>query len=223
MTTLLRLVAATLAAGAVALVLGTAPSGAASAGNSVTYQDSAGEDPAALDIQQIVVSNDDTGMLTFEIHLGNAPSFSGKNDLAIFIDTDNNSTDGAGPNFDGAELLLDVSDGSVDLARWNGSKFEFSGGSPASLTYAFASGVMTVRANANDLGLTSFGFWIGTVPDYSSNAGLDVAPDAGHGTFAYQVKITPPAVTTTPKAKPTPKVPKCKKGQKSTKAHRCHK
>lgn len=62
MNTLLQLVAATLVAGSVALVLGTAPSGATSAGNSVTYQDSTGEGPAALDIQQIVVSNDDTAI-----------------------------------------------------------------------------------------------------------------------------------------------------------------
>jgi len=226
MTRLLQLGLATLAAVAAALVAGVAPSGAASAGNSVTYQDSTGEDPASLDVQQIVVSNDDAGLVTFEIHLGNAAAFGGKNAVTIFIDTTSNANDGAGPAFMGAELLLVVSDNAVDLGRWDGSKFDFSGGSPSSLTYSFSAGVMTVRVNANDLGLTSFNFLVVTVSDYSSdNPAVDLAPDSGHGAYAYQVKISPPMTTTAPHVVTTAakaKTPKCKKGHKSTKAHKCH-
>lgn len=226
MTRVLQLVTTMLAAAAAALVVGVAPSGAASAGNSVTYQDSTGENPASLDIQQIVVSNDDTGLLTFEIHLGNAAGFGGNNEVTVLIDTTNSASDGAGPTFMGAELLLDVSHSSVDVARWNGSKFDFSGGSPSSLTYAFANGVLTIHVNANDLGLTSFNFWVLTVTDYTSDSpAVDIAPDPGHGTYAYQVKVSPPVTTTTPHPVTTAKAktPKCKKGHKSTSAHRCHK
>lgn len=227
MTRLLQLGLATLAAVAAALVAGVAPSGAVSAGNSVTYQDSTGEDPASFDVQQIVVSNDDAGLVTFEIHLGNAAAFGGKNAVTIFIDTTSNVNDGAGPDFMGAELVLVVSDNAVDVGRWNGSKFDFSGGSPSSLTYSFSVGVMTVRVNANDLGLTTFNFAVLTVTDYSSDSpAVDLAPDFGHGTYAYQVKVSlPVATTTTPHSVTTAKAktPKCKKGHKSTKAHKCHK
>ena len=38
------------------------------AANSVTYNDSTGEDPAAPDITTIVVTNDDAGTITFQIN-----------------------------------------------------------------------------------------------------------------------------------------------------------
>jgi hypothetical protein len=218
----IQLAATLLAAGALALVVGIAPGAARTSTNSVTYQDSTGEDGGSLDIQQIVVSNDDKGLLTFEIHLGNAPALTGKNDVSIFIDSDNNPGNSGGPGYLGAEMVLDVSDGTVDVFKWNGTTFAFSG-SPSSLTYSFATGVLTVKVNAGDLGLTSFNFWVGTDTDYSSDSShLDVAPDPGHGSFAYQVKISPPAPPAVPKPTPKP-APKCKKGQKSTKAHPCHK
>jgi hypothetical protein len=219
-TTFLRLIAAMLAAACIALVVGIEPSGAARAGNSVTYQDSTGEDSASLDIQQIVVSNDDAGLLTFEIHLGNVSALTGKNDVAILIDSDNNPADG-GTDYSGADIGIDVSGGSADLIKWDGSHFAFSQ-SPSSLTYGFANGVLTVRVKASDLGLTSFNFYVFTDTDYSADgSNVDFAPDRGHGTFAYEVKISPPAAVTTPK--PVKKtVPKCKKGHKSSKAHPCH-
>jgi hypothetical protein len=209
---------------AAALALGVAPGGAARTSNSVTYQDSAGEDPASLDLTQIVVSNDDNGLLTVAASMNNAASLGGKNDFAIFIDSDLNSADGAGPNFEGAEMLIDVSDSEVDVAKWNGTKWDFSGGSPSSLVYSFTPGLMTVKVKAADLGLTKFNFFIGTDTDYSdSGSHLDFAPDAGHGTYSYEVKIAPPTTSTTTTTVKKKVVPKCKKGQKSTKARPCHK
>lgn len=209
---------------AAALALGVAAGGAARTSNSVTYQDSAGEDPASLDLTQIVVSNDDTGLLTVAASMNNAASFGGKNDFAIFIDSDLNPADGAGPNFEGAEMLIDVSDSEVDVAKWNGTKWDFSGGSPSSLVYSFTPGLMTVKVKAADLGLTKFNFFIGTDGDYSdSGSHLDFAPDAGHGTYSYEVKIAPPTTSTTTTTVKKKVVPKCKKGQKSTKARPCHK
>src|SRR5262249_38546684 len=150
MNRLFRLVAALLAGAAIAVAFGVAPSGATRAGNSVTYHDSTGEDPASLDIQQIVVSNDDSGLVSFAINLGNAGSFGANSGVLILIDTNNNANDGAGPMAGGADLVLDVANGSVDLGRWNGSTFDYSGGSPSSLTYSYTGGVVTVKVNAHD-------------------------------------------------------------------------
>ncbi len=225
MNRMFRLATLTFAAGALALVIGLGSAGAARSSNSVTYQDSIGEDPAAPDIQTIVVSNDDNGMLTFAIHTPNVTGFTGKMEATVFLDTDNNATDGAGANYDGAEMALDLAGGSVDVGRWDGSGFSFSGGSPSSLTYGFSNGVLTIQVKASDLNLSSFNFWVATDSDSSDpNSHIDEAPDPGHGTFAYEVKITPPAPVVAPKTTTHPKAPpKCKKGQKSTKAHPCHK
>jgi hypothetical protein len=214
--------------GAAALAFGVAPGGAARASNSVTYQDSTGEDPGSLDIQQVVVSNDDNGLLTFAISMANAPALTGNNDVSVLIDSDNNPNTGATMLL-GMDMLLDVSGGSIDVAKWNGSTFAFSG-SPSSLVYSFAPGLLTIKVNASDLGLTTFNFLVLTDTDFNDpNSHVDLAPDPGHGTFAYQVKIAPP-VTTTTTTTTTPTttvkkkvVPKCKKGHKSTKKHPCHK
>ena len=224
MKELFRVAAALSAVAAFALVAGTAPAGARTAGNSVTYQDSTGEDPASFDISQIVVSNDDTGLLTFAITLKNGPAaLSGRNDVSIYFDTDNNMTDSSGPSYDGAELTIEVADGSVNAYKWDGNNFTWSGAQPSSLVYSYGGGVLTIRVNANDLSLGSFGFWVLADTDYGDpNSHVDEAPDPGHGNFDYQVKISPPAppATTQKHVKP---VPKCKKKQKSTKAHPCHK
>jgi hypothetical protein len=225
MNSFLRLIAAMVAACCIALAFGTAPGGAARAGNSITYQDSTGEDPASLDIQQIVVSNEDSGMLTFELHFANVSAITGNNAVLVFIDSDNNATDGAGADLSGADMLIGVAAGEIEVGKWDGSNFAFTG-SPASLTDGFANGVLTIRVNANDLGLTAFNFFVCTDADVSTEGGPhDVAPDPGHGTYAYQVKISPPATTTattTHKPGPKAKTPRCKKHQKSTKTHRCH-
>lgn len=228
---LFRVVVLACAAGALTLAVGAERAAATATGNSVTYQDSTGEDPAEFDISQIVVSNDDSGLLTFAVTIGaNAPAtLSGHNDVSLYFDTDNNSTDSSGSDYDGAELTIEVTDGAVNAYKWDGSNFTWSGAQPTSLIYSYAAGVVIIRVKASDLGLSSFNFWVLTDTDYSSDSShIDEAPDPGHGTFAYQVKISPPATTTSPSPKPKPKpkpkkTPKCKVHQKSTKAHPCHK
>ena len=60
------------------------PPGAA---NSVTYQDSTGENPAAPDITTIVVSNNDTGMMTFKINIPNRPQLTRDMLIDMLVDT----------------------------------------------------------------------------------------------------------------------------------------
>ncbi|MGH2933529.1 MAG: hypothetical protein ACRDL2_03315 [Gaiellaceae bacterium] len=223
---LLRVAALVVVGGAVALAVGVGSGGATATGNSVTYQDSTGEDSSSLDISQVVVSNDDNGLLTFAITLANGPSaLTGHADVSLYIDTDNNSTDASGADYAGAELSLEIADGSANAYKWDGSAFTWSGAQPTSLIYSYSGGVATIHVKASDLSLTSFDFWVLTDTDYSSDSShLDSAPDAGHGTYAYAVQITPPPLPQPkPKAKPKKKIPKCKPHQKSMKAHRCHK
>ncbi len=203
----------------------TLSAGAAVRANSQTYPDSTGEDPVAADITGIVVSNDDSGLLTFQTNISNRPTLTGDMGVSVFIDTDQNATDGAGPDFDGADIELALDSTGVDLGKWTGTGFSFNG-SPSSLVASYANGA-TIKVKAADLGLTTFNFFVGTITGTNPDFHFDFAPDPGHGTFNYQVKITPPAVTppTTPKAKPTAKkkLALCKKGQKSTKKKPCRK
>jgi hypothetical protein len=204
----------------------TLSAGAALRANSQTYSDSTGEDAAAPDITTIVVSNDDNGLLTFQINIANRPQLIEPLDIGIFLDTDLNAANGAGPNFLGAELLIDLIPGDVAVGRWNGSRFDFSGGSPSSLAFSYANGA-TIKVKASDLGLTTFNFYVAADSDrHNPDSHLDFAPDSGHGIYNYQVKLAPPTVTppaaAPPKATPT-KQPLCKKGQKSTKAKPCRK
>ncbi len=212
-----------LAGALVAAACLTLSAGAGVRANSQTFSDSTGEDPAAADITGLVVSNDDAGILTFQVNISNRPTLTSDMAVSIFIDSDQNATDGAGPNFDGADMVLDYESGGVDLGKWNGTTFAFSG-SPPSLVASYSNGA-TIKVKASDLGLATFNFFAATFAGTDPDIHIDFAPDAGHGDFTYEVKITPPAVTP-PKAKPAPKKakpPLCKKSQKSTIKKPCRK
>ena len=77
------------------------------AANSTTYQDSTGEDAAAPDISGITVSNDDAGLITFQINLTNRPQFAADMLFLIFIDTDKNANTGDVDSL-GAEYAIDL-------------------------------------------------------------------------------------------------------------------
>jgi hypothetical protein len=198
--------------------------------NSVTFQDSLNENPSAPDIDKVTVSNDDTGIITFQIAITNRPQLVSPMEITVFIDSDQNSSDGAGSLLAGADLMLDLVPGDVALGRWNGSDFTF-GSSPSSLTYSYSNGIATIRVNASDLQLTTFNFIVGAAGDQNDENTIDIAPDPGHGAWPYTVKITPPPpppsppTTTTTTKPPTKKkaLPLCKAGHKSTKAHPCRK
>ena len=206
----------TLALGLVAIALIALPaialgSAARTATNSQSYQDSTGEDPAAPDITSIGVTNDDTGAITFQINIANRPAFTPDMLLDIFLDTDKNASTGASQFF-GADYLIELQPGAVGLFQWNGSNF-VGALSQSSLTFSYGTTGATIRVNALDLSRTKgFNFAVGATsgiavdasgnPDFT-NAHDDLAPDPGHGTFAYQVLIkvtlTVGAFTTSPK------------------------
>jgi len=190
-----------------AIALGTA---ARTATNSQSYQDSTGEDAAAPDITSIGVTNDDTGAITFQINISNRPAFTPDMLLDIYLDTDKNAATGDSQIF-GADYVIELQPGAVALFQWNGSDFVFAS-SQSSLTFAYGSGGATIRINALDLNRTKgINFAVDVVsgivvdatgnPDFT-NIHDDVAPDPGHGTFAYQIlaklTLTVSAFTTSP-------------------------
>ena len=61
------------------------------AANSATFNDSIGEDAAAPDITTVVVSNDDAGLITFQVNVSNRPTMTADMYLLLFLDTDQNA------------------------------------------------------------------------------------------------------------------------------------
>ena len=89
---------------AATMVLAAAPSQAAPAAtvgrvaqtaNTTTFQDSvAEEDARAPDVSTVVVSNDDAGLLAFEIHFANRATLAPSEELSLWFNTDGNPANG---------------------------------------------------------------------------------------------------------------------------------
>jgi hypothetical protein len=183
----------------VAAAIAVVPAGAA---NTVTYQDSTGENPAAPDITTIVVSNDDAGMVTFKINIPNRAQLTRDILVAVFLDTDANSATGH-PDFLGADYAIELFQGEVVLFKWDGTGLTGRAGDPpaTSLIYQWSSGV-SIKISAAELGNTKkFRFGVvalsGIVfnettgePDFAS-AVSDAAPAATAGFYSYDVKVAP--------------------------------
>jgi hypothetical protein len=180
------------------------------AANSVVFQDSVGEDAQAPDITSITVSNDDTGKITFQLAVANRPALTPDMLYLIFLDTDSNAATGDTESF-GAEYVIQLVPGEVDLFKWNGT--DYVGAPSPSLNFSYPATGPVVNVNASDLGKTkAFNFVALAIsgittdaqgnPDFT-NIHRDLAPDPGHGAFAYPVNVkvtlTVSAFTTSPK------------------------
>jgi hypothetical protein len=164
--------------------------------NSQTFNDSIGEDATAPDITTTAVSNDDQGNIVFRINVPNRPALTPDMLFLIFIDTIPNAGD---PDSLGADWAIQLESGGVALFQWNGSDYLFAQ-SQSSLASVYAATGPTIRINALDLGkakvmnfvvLAFSGIAIDAAGNPSfANARDDIAPDAGRGTYAYQVLTT---------------------------------
>ena len=185
-----------------AALLAVVPAGAS---NTTTYQDSTGENPAAPDITTIVVSNDDTGTITFRINIPNRPQLTRDILVDMLLDTDANPATGDPDNL-GADYAIDVFLGEVALFKWDGTGLTRTPGNPPAITliYSWAGGV-TIKISAAELGNTKkFGFGVvavsGVVFDETTgnvdftNAVADAAPAGIAGLYSYEVKIAPARV-----------------------------
>jgi hypothetical protein len=209
-----------LAVGACLVVLPTAAAAPAGtervAANSVTFQDSTGEDPAAPDITSIVVSNDDAGIVSFRVNVPNRPALGQDMLFEIWVDTDNNPATGD-PDLGGADYVMQLVRGEISLYKWDGTDYTRRFGDPSAVTMNFSyQAGLTARISAAELGNTkAFKFFVvavsGLVVDPvtgdldGANSKSDVAPGGGVGLYPYAVNIARPTlvvrgVTTTPRA-----------------------
>jgi len=185
-----------------AAIFAVAPAGAA---NSVTYQDSTGENPAAPDITTIVASNDDAGMITFRINIPNRVQLTPDILVDMLLDTDANPATGDPDNL-GADYAIELFRGEVALFKWDGTGLTRRLGDPPATTliYQWSSGV-SFKISASELGNTKkLGFGIVAVsgitfdpttnePDFA-NAVADAAPAGSAGLYSYDVKTAPARV-----------------------------
>ena len=92
------------------------------AANSQTFNDSVGEDANAPDITSVAVSNDDAGLISFQINISNRPTLTPDMYVLLLLDTDRNASTGAA-DFLGSEYAIELDPGAVTLFQWNGTDF----------------------------------------------------------------------------------------------------
>lgn len=189
-------------------VAGAAPTHRAA--NSVTFEASLPEDALAPAITTVVVSNDDDGMLTFQLNVGNRPQLAATDHYGVFVDTDSNPSTGD-VQADGAEYWIAVDNGRADLGKWNGNDYDFDV-AQTSLVFTYTGGPR-LKVAAGDLGSpTSFQFYVVSLTDdvAGGDPHVDFAPPVGHGDWSYQMVIAPLTLSAT-SPKPAPAKPKAGK------------
>jgi hypothetical protein len=150
--------------------------GAAYAANSRSFTDPGGDAASSPDLTGVAISNDDAGIVTVKLTLGNRSTLAPSDAVAVGLDTDQNPDTGS--VFYGAEWELDLEGGtlvSVYQATSNGSYTQVA--APPSYQASFSGGVATLTFKASDFGITSgfnlhaLGFdnsWLDSAPDYRS-------------------------------------------------------
>jgi hypothetical protein len=146
--------------------------GVALAANSGSFFDPASDAQNAPDVTGVAVSNDDAGVVTVKVTLGNRQTLAVDDEVALGIDADQNPD--TGTLFYGAEYEFDL-DGSVPSvwqARPDG--FYTQAVAPSSFHASFSAGVVTFSFKASEVGVSS-GFslyalgadrnWVDTAPD----------------------------------------------------------
>src|SRR4051812_26914689 len=163
-----------LTAAAVALALLTF---AAAAGADGRYADATGDGNGAPDIQNVQVTNDGNGLVTFRITMDALPQAT---DVVtdVGIDTDLNESTGA-LDWLGADygFEVDQATSSYGFARWNGSAWDAS--TPSStVSVSESSTTLTISVNQSELGSTrEFNYWVQTNKGDPSLNQSDDAPD----------------------------------------------
>jgi hypothetical protein len=183
-----------------AAVLGTAGGAWTSASapakasaNSVTFQDSTGERPDSPDITTVVVSNTNSGEVSFKIN----PFQRVTDDMLIDVDIDSDANAATGdPETGGADYAIELFRGSANLFKWDGTNFSRRANDPPQSTLTFAG--PEIKINTSELGSTTHlkfdvivitGIAVDSSGDLDfTNARADVAPDIGHGLWDYPVK-----------------------------------
>jgi len=183
-----------LAIAAVAVVVLAAPSAAGphkGVANSKTFPDPAGDSGAVPDITQVTISNDNAGLLTFAVAIGNRTELAAEEFVQMYLDTDANHETGDRNGMDYA-VQMGASAGPGIFARWTGAGTGFGG---SGYTTIQNSGTFTASWTAlprfivsqTELGdTTHFSFFARTAR--GSTPDLDDAPD-GEDLWEYTLDI----------------------------------
>ena len=191
--TLLLATTTVLAAIATQAAPGAQSSGVARTANSITFQDSVGdEDARAPDVSTVVVANDDAGLLTFEVHFANRPALGPGEELSLWFDTDNNFRTG----LLGSDRFIELV--GSDLVLMDGESFD----EVPTTTLAAVPGpsTVTIRIGVKELGVApgaSFHFyiWADANPDDDDVSDVDTAPDDFFEGWVYEIKASPPTMS----------------------------
>ena len=181
------------------------------ASNRKSFPDSIGEDPQAPDVTDVTVSNDDTGLITFQINVSNRSALTP--DMYFLIDLDTDRKASTGGDGVGADYAIDLTPGEVDLFKWTGTDFVYASAQQSSLTFSYTATGPVIKISAADLNKTkAFDFDVAAVSGVTkdaagdfdfSNSHEDDAPDDGHGLYSYPVLtklvLTVTAFTMAPK------------------------
>lgn len=177
-----------------AVVGGLVLAGVAGAANSATFTDPGGDVALAPDITQLVVSNDDSGKLTFSLTFGNSGIAPGLPSEALGVALDLDQNPDTGTVYYGTEVafVLDYGlDGSSTLKFFRAAGNEFAAAPPpVSLQGTLTGSTLVFTVQAADLGLTpTAGFNVVGMSNTPFDG--DLAPDIR--TFNYQQVVgTPP-------------------------------
>jgi hypothetical protein len=167
--------------------------GAAPAQAGTHFSDPSGDSGTAPDITAVDVSNDASGGVTFRIQLANYPSFHGEDSFEIDFDLDRNGN--TGDNGVDASVLLDGSDDSTTLSKWDGSAWNDV--TPlGTVTGAFAPNVVTFTVDNADLGgVSSFDFFVASYNGNGGKGAEDDAPGSDFWTYSFRSSLTVSSIT----------------------------
>lgn len=161
--------------------------GVALAANSRSFGDAGGDASNSPDLTGVSIMNDDAGVVTVKLTVGNRSTLGANEGVAIGLDTDQNPDTGS--VFYGAEWELDLEGTSATVyqARPAGDYTQVP--VPASYQASMSGGVATLTFKASDFGITS-GFNLHAIG--FDNNWLDAAPDIRTVNYQLVAGTQPP-------------------------------
>lgn len=147
--------------------------------------DATGDSGTAPDITTLEMANDDNGMLTWKIGLGNRSQWFKPDYLQIPIDADRQDATGPAGGF---EYLIEAdTENGTRLFHFEG--LDYVDVPSKTLASSFADGVLTISIDFREIGSESprFYFYADTAPQESDDF-YDVAPE-GTASYVFGVKV----------------------------------
>jgi hypothetical protein len=170
------------------------------AGPPVTFPDALGDSGTAPDMSAVVISNDASGQLSFQILIPSDPQLRSDARTFLVLDTDIDRTTGS-PETGGGDYYFVIRgvDRTFTFYRWNGTAWE---SVTTAARVSYASGVF-ISINRSELGNTDeFAFYAKTRTDGegTDDGRTDFIPDSSTETYLFPLQVPEP------KPEPEPKV-----------------